>query len=373
MISKKINKTPNNKRILFVPLDWGLGHATRCIPLIKEFLGNGCEVIIAAENATKSLLEHEFQQLTFIPLKGYRISYSRNSYWLPLKIISQVPRILLGIYKEHQWVKKIVKKYSVNAIIADNRFGLYHSGVPSIYITHQLLIKTGNYFSEDIVQKIHFWFIKKYHSCWIPDFEGKDNISGELSHLSKHHPDINFIGCLSRFEKKGGFEIKYDLLIIISGPEPQRAIFETLLLRELKNYTGRTLMVRGLPGLNEGEEKVLYTDAPGPHLIIKNHLPAQELNDAIQQAQLVISRSGYTTIMDLIKLGQKAVLVPTPGQTEQEYLAMHLMRQDFFLAAGQEGFSLKDALKEAARFPFAIPSFDMEQYKKTVYQFIQSL
>lgn len=373
MINKKINKISKKNTILIVPLDWGLGHATRCIPLIKEFHANGCEVIIAAETATKSLLEHEFQQLTFIPLKGYRISYSRKKYWLPLKIISQIPRIVLGIYEEHQWLKKVVKKYSINAIIADNRFGLYHSGIPSIYITHQLLIKTGSNFTEKIARKIHFWFIKKYTSCWVPDFEGKDNISGELAHPLKHPPNINYIGCLSRFEKKEGFGKKYDLLILISGPAPQRAIFEELLLPQLQNYNGKVLLVRGLPGNDENEEKALYTNAQNPHLIIKNHLSAQELNDAIQQSQLVISRSGYTTIMDLIKLRQKAILVPTPGQTEQEYLAMHLMKQHFFYATSQEGFTLTDALKQATDFPFAIPSFDMEQYKKVVYQFVQSL
>jgi UDP-N-acetylglucosamine transferase subunit ALG13 len=358
---------------LVVPLDWGLGHATRCIPLIKEFQANGCEVIIAAETAVKSLLEHEFQQLTFIPLKGYRISYSRKSHWLPLKIISQVPRVLLGIYKEHKWLKKVVKKHSISAIIADNRFGLYHSGIPSVYITHQLLIKTGSVFTEKIAQKIHFWFIKKYTSCWVPDYAGRNNISGELSHPVKYLSNISYIGCLSRFEKKDLAGKKYDLLILVSGPEPQRSIFEAILLTQLKNYSGRSLLVRGLPGIPENEEKALSTSSQNPRLIIKNHLSTQELNDAMQQAELVISRSGYTTIMDLIKLKQKAILVPTPGQTEQEYLAWHLMKQDFFYAASQEGFTLTDALKQAGDFPFLIPSFDMEQYKKAVNEFVQSL
>ncbi len=414
MIPKKVNKISKKKNILVVPLDWGLGHATRCIPLIKEFEANGCGVIIAAEKATESLLKHEFQHLTFIALKGYRISYSRKRYWLPLKIISQIPRILLGIYKEHKWLKKVLKKYSINAVIADNRFGLYHSGIPSIYITHQLLIKTGSYFSERIAQKIHFWFIKKYTSCWVPDFEGMENISGELSHPSKRvhlklslagggtsqgtppwplstpatptkgerqfgmhtsklPSNINYIGCLSRFEKKDGFEKKYDLLIILSGPEPQRTIFEEMLLMQLQNYNGKSLLVRGLPGIEENEEQVFHAIAQVSHLIIKNHLSAGELNEAILQSKVVISRSGYTTIMDLIKLKQKAILVPTPGQTEQEYLASHLMKQRFFYTTSQEGFVLPQALKQANDFPFAIPSFDMDQYKKAVFQFVQSL
>lgn len=336
-------------------------------------MANECEVIIAAETAIKSLLENEFQQLTYIPLKGYRMSYSKKKSWLPLKILFQVPQILLGIYNEHKWLKKIVKKYSINAVISDNRFGLYHSDIPSVYITHQLLIKTGNRFSDKIIQNINFWFINKYTFCWVPDFKGKENISGELSHPSLIPSNIKYIGGLSRFEKKDGFENKYDLLLLISGPEPQRTIFESLLVTQLQNYQGNSLLIRGLPGIDENKENTFYTKNKNPHLIIKDHLPAQELNEAIQQSKLVISRSGYTTIMDLIKLKQKAILVPTLGQTEQEYLVGHLMEQYFFYTTSQEGFVLENALKLAAAYPFAIPSFDMEQYKKTVYQFVHSL
>ncbi|MBC7890439.1 MAG: glycosyl transferase family 28 [Ferruginibacter sp.] len=373
MIDKIINKSSKKNCILLVPLDWGLGHATRCIPLIREFEANGCEVIIAAENPVKSLLQHEFQHLTFIPLKGYGIRYSVKSHWLPLKILSQLPRILHRIYKEHKWLKKVVKKYSVTAIISDNRFGLYHSHIPSVYITHQLLIKTGGTFSEKIARQIHGWFINKYTFCWIPDFEGMINIGGELSHPSIYPSNTKFIGCLSRFEKKAGFEKNNDLLIIISGPEPQRTIFEELLLPQLRQYKGKTLVIRGLPGIEENDKNALGINTANSHLVIKNHLSARELNDEIEQSALIISRSGYTTIMDLIKLKQKAVLVPTPGQTEQEYLAGHLMKQHFFFTTRQAGFILTDVLKQAAEFPFAVPFFDMDQYKKVVYQFVQTL
>jgi uncharacterized protein (TIGR00661 family) len=353
---------------LVIPLDWGLGHATRCIPLIKELLACGCEVIIAAEGATQSLLQHEFQQLRFMSLKGYRVKYSKKKQWLPLKIFTQIPLILWAIYNEHQWQKKIVKKYSIDAIIADNRFGLFNADIPTVYITHQLLIKTNNSFTEQILQKLHFWFIKKYSYCWVPDFEGKNNIAGKLSHVEKQPSNISYLGGLSRFEKSDNIEKKNDLLILISGPEPQRSIFEDLMITQLENFSGKTLLIRGLPGIADGQD--LLTN---PNLTIKNHLTSQELNKAIQQSALVISRSGYTTIMDLIKLGQKAILVATPGQTEQEFLAVHLMQQHIFYATEQQGFNLTAAIKAAAGFPFSIPDFDMELYRKTVRQFVQSL
>jgi len=330
-------------------------------------------VIIAAEAETKSLLQREFQHITIIPVKGYRIRYSKSGYWLPFKLIAQVPNILFSIYAEHRWVKKVIKKYSINAILADNRFGLYHSGIPSLYITHQLLIKTGSNFTEKIVRKIHYWFIKKYSFCWVPDFEGRDNISGELAHPLKPPANVGYIGCLSRFEKKEKVEKEYDLLLLVSGPEPQRTLFEKLLLAQVQGYSGRVLLVRGLPGVDENDEKKFGKNTQNGKLIIRNHLSATELNIAIQQSDLLICRSGYTTIMDLVKLGQKAILVPTPGQTEQEYLAGYLMKQHFFYTCPQEGFSLTNVLKAVAEFPFKIPHLDMDQYKNAVKQFVQSL
>ncbi|MEO6731200.1 MAG: glycosyltransferase [Ferruginibacter sp.] len=373
MISKNINKISKEKSILIVPLDWGLGHATRCIPLIKEFQAIGCNVIIAAEGAVKSLLENEFQQVIIIPCPQYRITYTKEKHWLALKILSQAPKILLAIYKEHMWVKKIVKKYSIDAVVSDNRFGLYQPGVPSVYITHQLLIKTGNYISEKILQKIHFGFIKKYTACWIPDFETTENIAGKLSHPAIPPINIGYIGGLSRFNKKEWAKNKYDLLIIISGPEPQRTIFEKILLHQLQQYNGKALLIRGLPGCKETKEKTTPATTTNLELSIKNHLSAEHMTDAIESATMVISRSGYTTVMDLIKLKQKAILVPTPGQTEQEYLASYLMEQHFFYTTSQDGFLLSEALKNANDFNFIIPSFDMEQYKKVVKDFVQSL
>ena len=206
MAAQNINKRMPKTRVLFAPLDWGLGHATRCIPLVREFQALGCEVIIAAESATKALLATEFQDLNFIPLKGYRVGYTRKRKFLPLKIIAQIPRILSVIYYEQRWVKKVVEENAINLIIADNRFGLYHKDIPSIYLTHQLLIRTGREWTDKIAQKIHFSFIRKYTGCWVPDFQGKQNISGELGHVQHPPPSLRYIGCLSRFEKKEGIE-----------------------------------------------------------------------------------------------------------------------------------------------------------------------
>jgi len=352
-----------------VPLDWGLGHATRDIPLIREMLNAGCQVFIAAEGKHAALLQQEFPQLTVLPLPGYRIQYAQKGQFFGLKIIQQIPKIYRAIQYEQRWLKKIVAEYQINAVISDNRFGLYHKNIPTVFITHQLLIKTpfGGWI-ERTLQKINYRFINKYSACWIPDFAGNNNLSGELAHPAQLPAHTTYIGCLSRFEQKTGVEKKYDLLVLISGPEPQRSNLEKMILDQIKSLSITALIVSGKPGTPQHEEV-----APGVTQI--NHLNASELNDAMLASDMVLSRSGYTTLMDLAKLNKKAILIPTPGQSEQVYLGEFLMEKGYFYSLPQESFNLKTALDEASRFPFR--SFhhdqDMNQYKQVVQQFVQSL
>ena len=360
-----INNISTFKKILVAPLPWGLGHATRCIPMIDELIKQNCQVFIAAEGAAYHLLKKEFPSATFLPLTGYKISYTRQKAFFPVKLLLQFPRIISSIYKEHQWLKKNIEKYNIDAVISDNRFGLYSSKIYSIYITHQLLIKTNNSITEKIGQKIHYHFIKKFNECWIPDFE-KNGLSGALSHPKILPAKFNYIGGLSRFKCKVS-EKKYDLLISISGPEPQRTIFEKIILKDLQTYTGKALFVRGLPG------SIQEINIKNPLITFKNHLAANELNEAMLAAEMIISRCGYTTVMDVVKLKKKAILVPTPGQTEQEYLAGYLKERKIFYTTAQKDFSLQKALYQASTFTYNIPEYDMEHYKKVVDQFVQSL
>jgi hypothetical protein len=367
MFVKNFNRKTARPRILVVPLDWGLGHATRCIPIIKELLNNDCEVLIGAEGPQRFLLKKEFPHLTYLPVPTYNMWYSRRRSFFIVTILFQLPKLLLVIYKEHAWLKKVVKEEQIDAVISDNRFGLYHATIPAVYITHQLLIKSGNPFIEEITQRLHYRFIKKYTYCWVPDVEKEPSLGGALSHPGKLPPTVKYLGCLSRFEKLSGIEKKYDLLILLSGPEPQRTLFEKQLLEQLPAFKGRVLFVRGLPAIEtlDKEQK--------DNIQIVNHLPSNELNIALQQTKSVLSRSGYTTVMDLLKLQQTAILIATPGQTEQEYLSKHLMEQKLFYSVEQNSFSLKKAIMEAEKLSFALPLYDMEQYKKIIIDFIGQL
>lgn len=335
------------KKLLVAPLDWGLGHATRCVPVIRDLLNNHCEVWLAGEGTQEKLLREEFSSLPFLPLKGYRIKYARTG--LTGKLLLQTPSILTSIKDENKWLKEQVSRYGFDAVISDNRYGLYHEKVFSVFITHQLCIKSSlGKWSEKLLQKWNYKFIDRFNECWVPDEEGKNNLAGELSHPVKL-PSIplKYIGPLSRFDKKGIEEIKDHLLIILSGPEPQRTILENKIIDQIVKYPGTATIVRGLPG-----ERNIIPSTNTIHFY--NHLSSTELNNEAMKAEFIISRSGYSTIMDIAALQKKSILIPTPGQTEQEYLADYLMKKQFAFCVKQNDLSLMTNIEDAKRFEYNI-------------------
>ncbi len=361
------NSAHNKLRVLVAPLDWGLGHATRCIPIISKLLQQNCEVFVAAEGDIKILLQKEFPTMTFLYIKGYRMRYSRNRSWLAAKLLLQFPKLIYRVYAERRWLKKTVRQYKIDAVISDNRLGLSHTKIPCIYITHQLKIKTGNSFTESIAQKIHYRYINKYTTCWVPDAADETTLAGELSHPSALPKiPVKYLGPLSRFEKATAGN-KYDLCIVLSGPEPQRTIFERLVLKDIKDFKGNVLLLRGLPG------KTIIPEPSIAGLEIKNHVPAAELSLALQQSKIIICRSGYSSVMDLVKLQKKAILVPTPGQTEQEYLAAYLQDKKMFFSVEQKHFSLPAALNAASDLQFAELSFSQNTFESIVEDFVREL
>ncbi|PUZ28446.1 glycosyl transferase family 28 [Chitinophaga parva] len=355
-------------KILVVPLDWGLGHATRDIPIIHELLNAGCEVLIAAEGKHAALLSQEFPQITILPLRGYRIEYAQKGKFFGLKIISQIPKIIGAIRNEQRWLRKLVKTHQIDAVISDNRFGLYHKDLPTVIISHQLLIKTpfGGPL-ERWLKAMNYSYIRRYTHCWVPDYAGENNLAGELAHPHPLPPNVQFLGCLSRFEPRPEVAQKYDLLVLISGPEPQRTNLEKMVLEQIKPLHIKALIVSGKPGTPEMNQVT-------PEVQQVNHLNAAQLNEAMAASAMVLSRSGYTTLMDLAKLDKKAILVPTPGQSEQVYLGEWLMEKGFFYNVSQDAFNLPTVLEAAKTFPFkSLGKQDMEMYKEIVRGFAREV
>ena len=328
------------KKILIAPLDWGLGHATRCIPIINELLAKNAEVIIAADNRPAELLKKEFPNLQHVRYPGYTIEYpvNENMAWTMFR---QLPTVFKGISSEHKFLKKIINEMAIDAIISDNRWGAYSKSIPSVYLVHQLRIMLSDFirWGQGIVDFENRQLIKNFNEVWIPDFPSEQNLSGELSHSSRLPKNSFFIGPLSRLVKLDGMRKELDVLVILSGPEPQRSIFEEIVTTQLKETSLRSLIVKGTP---EKNFKLKLTET----VTAVSSLTSPELSQAISSAHIVISRPGYSTVMDLAFLGANAIFVPTPQQTEQEYLARRLKEQRICYSELQDEFLLERALKQ---------------------------
>ncbi|MBB3124090.1 putative glycosyltransferase [Mesoflavibacter sabulilitoris] len=331
------------KRILVAPLNWGIGHATRCIPIINALIEQNFEPVIASDGAALALLKKEFKQVIFIELPAYNVTYSKSKSSFKWRLFRQLPKIKKAILKEHLAIKKIVHDYAIEGIISDNRMGVYCSKIPSVFITHQLNVLSG--MTTKLSTSLHDYYLKKFDECWVPDFENTPNLSGKLGHdfTTKLLP-IKYIGALSRLEKTL-IPSKFDIMVLLSGPEPQRGLLEQKLFKELADYNGNILFIKGkIEGEQRIETKQQFT--------IYNFMTSADLQTALNSCDLVISRSGYTTVMDLAKLGKKAFFIPTPGQFEQEYIAQNLNKQGIIPSCNQKEFSLKqlDRVKDFTGF-----------------------
>ena len=354
-----------SSRVLVAPLDWGLGHATRCVPIIERLLAEGHEVVIAADGYPLRFLRREFPHLDWVKFEGLKVEYADGQSQVGA-MLRQLPRFLRDIWREHKRLKEIVRMYDIDMVVSDNRFGLWCRGVYSVYMTHQLMVKMprGLEWMEWAVWRFHRWFIKHYDECWVPDIEGEGNLSGDLSHKYPLLENTKFIGVLSRFSSEKvewedvrvevealGLQQRYDVVAVLSGPEPHRSNLEqeiadnrlqiiddsqqsiansqqTITPSEqssrppkiggqykIVNSQQSLLIVQGLPEddlrLAEHRDGVDYIP----------HLPTRLLQWYMQETEEIVCRSGYSSIMDLHTIGRKAHLIPTPGQTEQIYLA----------------------------------------------------
>lgn len=323
------------KKILVAALNWGLGHATRCIPVIEALENQGYTPVIASDGAALELLKKEFPHLPAFELPPYHIEYARNGSILKPKLLMQLPGMLRAISNENEMIARIIKQENISGIISDNRLGANNRSVPSIFITHQVTILSGN--TTWLTTSMHRSFLKKYTECWVPDLASSVNLSGKIGHSDDDSLKLRYIGPLSRLHKKPT-QRKYDLMVLLSGPEPQRAILEERLIQELQHYTGYVVFVRGVV---EGEETV---HAEG-RITYYNFMNTATLEQAFNDCEMVLCRPGYTTIMDLAKLCKKAFFIPTPGMSEQEYLAKKLKKAGIAPYASQNSFKISDLQK----------------------------
>lgn len=321
--------------ILICPLEWGLGHAARMLPMARKLQTLNNKIFIGSGEKHLDLFRAEMDDITCITFPGFTPSYSRR-FPQYLVMLLQTPRLLYHIISEHHRLKKIIRDYDIDIIISDNRFGLWNNKVKSVYVTHMPLIplpKTLR-FLEFTGIILHRFIIRKYKYCFIPDLPGEVNLTGRLSHGIKLPANVRFIGILSRFSSSDNIKKPEKVtpehnIVILSGPEPQRGILKHKLTGLFKETEPGTIFLEG----NPGKETVTTKER---NLTYINHLRTQEMGMMLRGSKSIISRSGYTTIMDLVSLNCSALLIPTPGQTEQEYLAEYLAEKGWFSTISQK-------------------------------------
>lgn len=334
-----ISNIISRKKILISPLNWGLGHTTRIVPLIEFLIQKENEVIIAADGICLKYLKERFPNLITEEISGYNIRYS-NKY-LALDMLCQLPKIISGIRNEHCEIEALVKKHIIDVIISDNRYGVYSKLCKSYFITHQLNIQAPIF--QKLINLINHFFIKKFDDCWVPDLKGKINLTGNLTE-SKTSFNTKFIGPLSRFwDQKSSINKEYDCLIMISGPEPKRSIFEKELLK--------TLPVSKFNKVGIISPKLFYEGFSSNFIDVFPQLSDSDFHSLINKSSLLITRPGYTTIMDLLYINTNPFLIPTKGQTEQEYLAEYYHKKGWANFSTEDNFNWNKIPKNNYKFP----------------------
>lgn len=342
----------SQKPILIAVLNWGLGHASRCIPIIKELCKLNKKVIIGSDGRALLLLKKEFPALTFVTLPSYQITYPTR--YMALNMIIQGPSILNAIYREYNYLKKIVATYNIGGILSDNRFGCWHASIPSVFISHQINIAIPK--SNWLERLVNYWnhqFIQRYTSCWIPDMPGELALASRLSDRSTIK-NGKYIGLLSRMKALNKI-YEYDIIVVLSGPEPQRTKLQAILIHQLRALPVSVLLVAG-----KTEDTSSYRDN---NIEVVPYLTSYTLNEAIAKSKYVICRSGYSSIMDLACMGKQALLIPTPGQTEQELLAKQLHQANICPMQNQSEIDLKKGLEEMDNYS----GFDASIYNNDIF------
>lgn len=341
-------------RILVAPLDWGLGHATRCIPIIEQLLRSGQEVVLGGSGNALHLLQKAFPNLPVLDLPGYQVRYGSGREQIPV-LLRQLPRLLAVIREEHRILATSIPALGIHAVISDNRYGLWSSRIPSVVVCHQLSIALPPALAgfHRALYLLHRHFLRRFDACWVPDFPKMDPLSGDLAHRYPPGEEVAFVGPLSRFAHIGPVadafsypelaDARPDVVAVLSGPEPQRTLLEALLLKQAADYAGSVWIVQGLAQ----ERRVSVVG----RIRLISFMETRDLHRLYKEAPIVISRPGYSSLMDFRALGLKQmILIPTPGQTEQEYLAGELTRKGIAPGFEQHTFQLEEAIEQVSRY-----------------------
>ena len=383
-------------KVLVAPLDWGLGHATRCVPVVREFLRAGAEVELAVVKANANFFREVFPDLRQRLAPSYNIVYPKHGYNMALWLLKNSVHLNAVMRYEHHFAEEMVKRHGYDVLFSDNRFAFYSKNALSIYMTHQRRIAFPRAFAafERIGVMWHANIMRKFDEVWVPDLEIYPGYAGSLSHSGATPGDkpMRFVGTLSRFSEMGnvgnalgnasapvglerevdlmsmsefmahsanvewdaapevrpqGMRAAYKVVAVVSGVEPARTQFEQQLREALQQIPGQHMMILGKPSA----EQKTWTEG---NIEFHTHLATNDFAEAVKRADFVVSRGGYSTVMDMAELGAKCIFVPTPGQFEQIVLAHDLSKAGYAVEIPADELSaetLTSAFEKSVKMP----------------------
>lgn len=369
-MSKNQDSTMQRQIILVAPLNWGLGHVTRCVPIIKALERMGVTVVLASDGSALQLLKAEFPHLPAFQLPSYRIRYQTNS--MVWNIARQMPRITFAIRAEQWATERLVREIGITGVISDNRYGCFSRQTSNILLTHQIHLRLPNAALQWGANQVLRRAFRKFDTIWIPDVAGEPNLAGELSHPGLQSFDLKYIGLLSRFSSNRS-AAKFQnpiskVAIILSGPEPQRTYLEQILMEQALALPYKFVFVKGKTRIKEHH-------IMAENVEVVSYLTSSELNELLQSSHILVCRSGYSSLMDLAALGGiKAILIPTPGQTEQEYLGNLFAEQGIVICQKQDRVDLKSGLSAVAGTSgFSATQFEMDAFEIVLKDWLHNI
>jgi len=375
-----LNKS--EKKILVCPLPWGIGHTTRMIPLIRKLIMANHHVVFAGNSWQNELIKNEIKGIECIYFPGFTIRYS--SFFPQFVIILlNYPLFVYHTIREHFILKRIIEKHNPDIVISDSRIGLWNKKIISVLVTHIIRVPFPRPFRflENLTLPLSRAVINRFTYCFIPDFPGEINLSGRLSHWCRLPENARFIGILSRFQSfpeplspsikllptdisRREEDISYIYCTaIMSGPSPQKELLASK-IKDILLKTGKNSVI--LSG-NISSESIIQKE---DNIQIINHLPEDEFAEIVGRSEIIISRSGYTTVMELFSLGRSAILIPTPGQPEQEYLAEYLSGKRWFIHLNQRNLSTNTMFELP---DLTLPKFNASENEKLLNAALEEL
>lgn len=338
-------------RIFYKVLSWGIGHATRSLPIIRRLVGLRHDVIVSSSGRALQLLKLELgNSCSFLEIPDINSSFLRDYHYVLLlpKAMTEIPKFFRSIRWEHEIAEKVVHEFRVDLVLTDNCYGAYSDKIPCYFLAHHLkpFWFWKSQFFQQTNEKMISVFLNRFDKILVPDYPGSP-LSGLLSRNFKYIDErkVRYVGILSDYQRRH-LQKDIDYLILISGHEPQRTSFQNILMKQLKDLSGKVVVCLGTP-----DKLGKYYSEGG--LEVYGFLAKRERDNLMNRARFIISRPGYSTLMDIFETGLRSGLfIPTPNHTEQEYLAEIHQRSGNLWAVKQKRINLKDNVEKARELSF---------------------